>query len=49
MSRGLADATLSELWNSAVMEDWRARHAVADWSQSPACRSCVQALPETRR
>jgi hypothetical protein len=45
----LADATLAELWNSPVIAGWRARHAVADWSDSPACRSCVQALPETRR
>jgi radical SAM protein with 4Fe4S-binding SPASM domain len=45
----VADATVAELWNSPVMTSWRARHAVADWSASPACRSCVQALPETRR
>lgn len=45
----VADATLAELWNSGVMAEWRTRHAVADWSASPACRSCVQALPETRR
>ena len=45
----VAGATLAELWNSPVMAAWRARHAVADWSDSPACRSCVQALPETRR
>jgi len=45
----VADCTLAELWNSPVMAGWRARHAVADWSDSPACRSCVQALPETRR
>lgn len=44
-----ADATLAELWNSDAMTTWRARHAVADWSASPACRTCVQALPETRR
>jgi Radical SAM superfamily/Iron-sulfur cluster-binding domain len=44
-----ADATLAELWNSPVMAGWRARHAAADWSDSPACRSCVQVLPETRR
>jgi hypothetical protein len=31
------------------MTTWRARHAAADWSASPACRTCVQALPETRR
>jgi radical SAM protein with 4Fe4S-binding SPASM domain len=37
----VADATLAELWNSAVMTQWRARHAVADWSASPACRTCV--------
>jgi radical SAM protein with 4Fe4S-binding SPASM domain len=45
----VADATLAELWNSDAMTTWRARHAVADWSASPACRTCVQALPETRR
>jgi radical SAM protein with 4Fe4S-binding SPASM domain len=45
----VADATLAELWNSPVMAAWRARHAVADWSDSPACRTCVQALPETRQ
>jgi Iron-sulfur cluster-binding domain len=44
-----ADATLAELWNSGAMTTWRARHAAADWSASPACRTCVQALPETRR
>ena len=44
-----ADATLAELWNGEVMTTWRARHAAADWSASPACRTCVQALPETRR
>jgi hypothetical protein len=45
----VASATLAELWNSPAMAGWRTRHAVADWSASPACRSCVQALPETRR
>jgi len=45
----VADATLAELWRSPVLGGWRARHAVADWSASPACRTCVQALPETRR
>jgi hypothetical protein len=44
-----ADATLAELWNGEAMTAWRARHAAADWSASPACRTCVQALPETRR
>jgi hypothetical protein len=44
-----ADSTLAELWSSEVMTTWRARHAAADWSASPACRTCVQALPETRR
>jgi hypothetical protein len=44
-----ADATLAELWDGEVMTTWRARHAAADWSASPACRTCVQALPETRR
>jgi hypothetical protein len=45
----VADATLAGLWNGPAMAGWRARHAAADWSASPACRSCVQALPETRR
>jgi hypothetical protein len=45
----IAEATLAELWNGAMMAEWRARHSAADWSASPACRSCVQALPETRR
>ncbi|WKK22994.1 radical SAM protein [Streptomyces olivoreticuli] len=45
----VADFTLAELWNSPAMVDWRTRHAQADWTRSPACRTCVQALPETRR
>lgn len=45
----LAASTLSELWNSSLMGGWRERHGRADWSMSPACRTCVQALPETRR
>jgi radical SAM protein with 4Fe4S-binding SPASM domain len=44
-----AENTLAELWNHPKMADWRARHARSDWSRSPACASCVQALPETRR
>ncbi|GAA1919745.1 radical SAM/SPASM domain-containing protein [Streptantibioticus ferralitis] len=45
----VADSTLAELWNHPVMAEWRQRHSRADWSRSPACASCVQALPETRR
>jgi radical SAM protein with 4Fe4S-binding SPASM domain len=45
----IADTSLAELWNSRIMQDWRRLHGDADWSQSPACRTCVQALPETRR
>ncbi|QMU68734.1 radical SAM/SPASM domain-containing protein [Streptacidiphilus sp. P02-A3a] len=45
----VADHTLAELWNHPTMTDWRARHGRADWSRSPACTTCVQALPETRR
>ncbi|HEX3963077.1 MAG TPA: radical SAM/SPASM domain-containing protein [Trebonia sp.] len=44
-----ASATLSELWDHPLMSQWRELHAAADWSQSPACRTCVQALPETRQ
>jgi hypothetical protein len=43
------DSSLAELFSGAAMADWRTRHAEADWSRSPACRTCVQALPETRR
>lgn len=45
----LTESTLTELWAGARMDNWRARHSVADWQESPACRTCVQALPETRR
>jgi hypothetical protein len=45
----VADAALADLWDCDAMAAWRARHAVSDWSASPACRTCVQALPETRR
>lgn len=45
----LAEVTLAEVWGGEQMAEWRARHRVADWSASPACRTCVQALPETRR
>ncbi|MGW1159406.1 SPASM domain-containing protein [Streptomyces sp. NPDC002519] len=45
----VADHTLAELWNHPAMTDWRQRHGRADWSRSPACNTCVQALPETRR
>jgi hypothetical protein len=36
-------------WDHPLMRDWRIRHGAADWSASPACRNCVQALPETRK
>jgi hypothetical protein len=49
MVANLAEVTLADAWKGERMTDWRARHRVADWSASPACRSCVQALPETRR
>jgi hypothetical protein len=45
----VSESTLTELWTGARMDDWRARHSVADWQKSPACRTCVQALPETRQ
>ena len=45
----LAEAGFWDLWSGPVMADWRARQAVADWSTSPACRFCTQALPETRQ
>ncbi|GHF38858.1 hypothetical protein GCM10010218_20130 [Streptomyces mashuensis] len=44
-----ADHSLAELWNHPLMADWRDRHSRADWTRSPACATCVQALPETRR
>lgn len=46
---GVATHSLAELWLHPTMVDWRERHARADWSRSPACATCVQALPETRR
>jgi radical SAM protein with 4Fe4S-binding SPASM domain len=45
----LAQASMADLWTHPLMQDWRARHARADWSASPACRTCAQALPETRQ
>jgi Iron-sulfur cluster-binding domain len=45
----VTDMTLADLWEHPLMRDWRTRHAAADWSASAACRTCVQALPETRR
>jgi radical SAM protein with 4Fe4S-binding SPASM domain len=44
----IADFSVAELWNSTAMKDWRRLHETANWSRSPACRTCVQALPETR-
>jgi radical SAM protein with 4Fe4S-binding SPASM domain len=44
----VAGSSVAELWNSDAMKGWRKRHADADWSQSKACSTCVQALPETR-
>jgi hypothetical protein len=40
---------LLDLWRSEAMNAYRAAHANADWSLSPACASCTQPLPETRR
>lgn len=45
----LRTVTFVELWNSEQMAGYRDAHASADWSQSPACRSCTQPLPETRQ
>jgi hypothetical protein len=45
----LHTATFADLWWSARMDAYRAAHADADWSLSPACASCTQPLPETRR
>jgi Iron-sulfur cluster-binding domain len=45
----VGETPLADLWEHPLMREWRARHAVADWSASPACRTCVQALPETRQ
>jgi hypothetical protein len=42
-------ATFTQLWDSAQMNAYRAAQARADWSLSPACATCVQPLPETRR
>ena len=42
-------ASFMDLWESAQMNAYRAAHACADWSLSPACAACVQPLPETRR
>jgi hypothetical protein len=44
-----AETPLADLWAHPLMQEWRTRHAAADWSASPACRTCVQALPETRQ
>lgn len=41
-----ADATLADLWDHPLMSRWRGLHAAADWSHSPACATCTQALPE---
>jgi hypothetical protein len=42
------DSSFAALWWSAQMERYRAAHAAADWSGSPACATCRQQLPETR-
>nr|WP_232236423.1 radical SAM/SPASM domain-containing protein [Nocardia sp. BMG51109] len=44
----LARSTFRQLWSSPQMDAYRSAHASADWSLSPACRSCTQRLPETR-
>ena len=38
----------SVLWNDPKMQEWRLLHARSDWTQSPICASCSQALPENR-
>jgi len=45
----LHTATFADLWWSQRMDAYRAGHARADWSLSPACTGCSQPLPETRR
>jgi hypothetical protein len=45
----LHTATFAALWDCAQMNAYRAAHARADWSLSPACATCAQPLPETRR
>jgi len=45
----LATETFAALWSGTQMNAWRAAHAHADWSLSPACANCRQPLPETRR
>jgi hypothetical protein len=45
----LRDSSFAALWWSAEMDRYRAGHAAADWSASPACATCRQPLPETRR
>lgn len=45
----LRAASFGALWWSAQMGRYRAAHAVADWSGSPACATCRQPLPETRQ
>lgn len=45
----LADKPFTELWTCEQMAGYRTAHARADWSLSPACRSCTQPLPETRQ
>lgn len=45
----LTDSSFAELWGGEQMANYRAAHGRADWSLSPACRSCTQPLPETRR
>lgn len=45
----LADKLFTELWTGEQMAGYRTAHARADWSLSPACRSCTQPLPETRQ
>jgi hypothetical protein len=45
----VGERLLLELWRSEAMNAYRAAHAKADWSHSPACASCTQVLPETRR
>jgi len=44
----LNTSTFADLWAGQAMSAYRRAHSVADWSLSPACRTCRQPLPETR-
>lgn len=44
----LTQSSFRQLWTSPQLAAYRTAHASADWSLSPACRTCTQPLPETR-